>query len=154
MTKQSVEDIFGLLTASDELLLEELLEYVQDHLIEKHTRWIQQNFVFVLHAVFKLASCKKLQDHCLESICSDPKLFIASEIFSSLDKEILFFMRDDLQVAEIDAWDCLIKWGIEQIPGLRSGNNDRVNWNQENFEALKETFNSIHSSHSACGNFL
>src|SRR5688572_17565899 len=90
VTEQSVEDIFRLLIASDELLLEEPFKYVQDHLIEKHTRWIQQNFVLVLHAVFKLASCKKLQDYCLESICADPRPFFASETFSSLDEDILF----------------------------------------------------------------
>ncbi len=142
MDGQSCEDIFELLIASDELLLEELFKYVQDHLIEKHTSWIQQNFVMVLHAVFKLANCKKLQDYCLESICADPQPFIASENFSSLDKDILFDLlkRDDLQVEEIDAWDCLIKWGIEQTPGL---NGNRANWNQENFEALKETLNQF-----------
>ena len=145
LTKQSVEDIFGLLTASDELLLEELSKHVQDYLIEKHTDWIQKNFVPVLHAVFKLASCKKLQDHCLESICENPKPFIASENFSSLDKEILFGLleKDDLQIEEIDAWNCLIKWGIEQTPGLGSENNDRAKWTQENFEALKKTLNQF-----------
>ncbi|CAB4399506.1 unnamed protein product [Rhizophagus irregularis] len=37
------------------------------------------------------------------------------------DKNILFGLlkRDDLQVEEeIVAWDCLIRWGIEQTPGL------------------------------------
>ena len=66
VTKQSVEDIFGLLIASDELLLEELFKHVQDHLLENQTSWIQQNFTLVFHSVFKLSSCKKLQDRCLE----------------------------------------------------------------------------------------
>ena len=117
MDGQSCEDIFELLIASDELLLEELFKYVQDHLIEKHTSWIQQNFVMVLHVVFKLASCKKLQDYCLESICADPQPFIASENFSSLDKDILFDLlkRDDLQVEKIDSWDCLIRWVFNRL---------------------------------------
>ena len=83
-----------------ELLLEELFKHVQDYSIENHTSWIQQNFVIVLHDALKLASCKKLQDYCLESTCANPKPFIVSENFSSLDKNILFGLlkRDDLQV--------------------------------------------------------
>ncbi len=143
LTKQSGEDILGLLIATDELLLEELFKYVQDYLIEKQTSWVRQNFVLVLHVIFKFPSCKELQDYCLESICAEPKPFITSKYFPSLDKDILFGLikRDDLQVEEIDIWDCLINWGIEQTPGLGSGNSDRAKWNQEDFEALKEMLN-------------
>ncbi|CAI2165566.1 19000_t:CDS:2 [Funneliformis geosporum] len=49
LTNQSVEDILGLLIASDELLLEELFEYIQDYLIKGYNSWIQQNFVLVLN---------------------------------------------------------------------------------------------------------
>src|SRR3990170_8248229 len=37
------------------------------------------------------------------------------------------------------AWDSLIKWGIEQTPGLGAKNGDRTKWHHENFEALKRT---------------
>jgi hypothetical protein len=141
LTKQSGEDILGLLISSDELLIEELFNHVQDYLIEKRTSWVQKNFVLVLHTVFQLTSCKKLQDYCLESICEDPEPFISSKTFPSLDKDILFGLlkRDDLQIEEVVAWDCLISWGIEQTPGLGSENNDRTKWNNENYEALKKT---------------
>ncbi|GBB84557.1 hypothetical protein RclHR1_11120001 [Rhizophagus clarus] len=124
LTKQPGEDILGLLVSSDELLIEELFNHVQDYLIEKQTSWVQKNFVLVLHTVLQLTSCKKLQDHCLESICQDPQSFISSKKFPFLDKDILFDLlkRDDLQIEEIAAWDCLIKWGIEQTPGLESKN--------------------------------
>ncbi|UZO14588.1 uncharacterized protein OCT59_006044 [Rhizophagus irregularis] len=120
LAKQSGEDILGLLVSSDELLIDELFNHVQDYLIEKQTSWVQKNFVLVLHTVFQLTSCKKLQDYCLESICEDPEPFISSKTFLSLDKDILFGLlkRNDLQIKEIAAWDCLIKWGIEQTPGL------------------------------------
>jgi hypothetical protein len=145
LTKQSGENILGLLVSSDELLIEELFNHVQDYLIEKQISWVQKNFVLVLHTVFQLASCKKLQDYCFESICEDPEPFVSSKTFPSLDKNILFGLlkRDDLQIDEIDAWDCLIKWGIEQTPGLESQNNDRTKWNNENYEALKKTLNQF-----------
>ncbi|CAB4399526.1 unnamed protein product [Rhizophagus irregularis] len=120
LKKYPGEIILGLLVASDELLLGELFEHVQDYLVKKQTTWVQENFVLVLHTVFKLASCKRLQNYCLESICADPRPFITSENFSSLDKDILYGLleRNDLQIEEIVVWDSLIKWGIEQTPGL------------------------------------
>ncbi|CAI2170215.1 15313_t:CDS:2 [Funneliformis geosporum] len=141
LTKKSGIVILGLLVASDELLLEELFKYVQDHLIEKQTAWVRQNFVLVLHTVFKLDSCKKLQDHCLNSICADPQPFITSKDFPSLDKDIFYGLlkRADLQIEEAVAWDCLIKWGIKQTPNLGSKNNDRAKWNDKDYEELKNT---------------
>ncbi|EXX57668.1 hypothetical protein GLOIN_2v1842973 [Rhizophagus irregularis DAOM 181602=DAOM 197198] len=145
LTKQSGEDILSLLVSSDELLIEELFNHVQDYLIEKKTSWVQKNFVLVLHTVFQLTSCKKLQDYCLKSICEDPESFISSKMFPSLDKDILFDLlkRDDFQINEIDIWDCLIKWGIEQTPGLGNKNSDRTKWNNENYEGIKKTLNQF-----------
>jgi hypothetical protein len=116
LTKQSGENILGLLISSDELLIEELFNHVQDYLIEKQTNWVQENFALVLHTVFQLASCKKLQDYCLKSICKNPEPFISSKTFPLLDKDVLFGLlkRDDLQIDEIDAWNCLIKWVLNK----------------------------------------
>jgi len=117
-----------LLIASDELLLDELFEHVQDYLIEKQNSWVHENFVLVLHSVFEFAKCKKLQDYCLESIYKDAQQFITSNNFPLLDKDILYGLlkRNDLQTEEIIIWDCLIKWGIEQTPNMGSRNNDRT----------------------------
>ncbi len=141
LTKQSGADILGLMVASDELLLEELFKYVQDHLIKEQTVWVRQNFVLVLHTIFKLDGCKELHDHCLNSICVDPQPLITSKDFPSLDKDILYGLlkRNDLQIEEVVAWDYLIKWGIEQTPNLKSKDNNRTKWNEKNYEALKNT---------------
>src|SRR4051794_26026508 len=79
--KSSVDDvdILGLLVASDELLLDELFDFVQDHLIKKQTNWVHQNLVLILNTIFKLSNCKKLQDHYVESFFANPQLFITSE---------------------------------------------------------------------------
>ncbi|CAG8467642.1 2485_t:CDS:2 [Funneliformis mosseae] len=47
LIKTSADDTFGLLIAADDLLLEELFIHVQDHLIEEHTDWIEQNFSII-----------------------------------------------------------------------------------------------------------
>jgi hypothetical protein len=145
LTEQPGENIFGLLVASDELLLEELFNHVQNYLIEKQSIWIENNLALVLHIVFKLSSCKKLQDYCIESIFSDPQPLNTSKEFPSLDKDILYDLlkRDDLNIEEIIAWDYLIKWGIEQTPGLGIKKRDRTKWNNKNYEALKKTLNEF-----------
>ncbi|EXX73316.1 uncharacterized protein OCT59_012279 [Rhizophagus irregularis] len=145
LTKQSGENILGLLVASDELLLEELFRHVRDYLIEKQTKWVHENFVLVLNAVFRLDNCKKLQDYCLESICENPLPFFSSKIFPLINKEILFDLleRDDLQIKEVIVWDYLIKWGIEQTSGLGNENSDRAKWNNKDYEELKKTLNQF-----------
>ncbi|GBB98676.1 hypothetical protein RclHR1_00330003 [Rhizophagus clarus] len=144
--KYSGENVLRLLITSDELILEELFEHVQDYLIKKRTTWIQENFVLVLHTVSRLTSCKKLHDYCLESICEDPRPFFTSKNFPLLDKEILYGLlkRDDMLIDEVVVWECLIKWGIEQTPGLGNIDNAiRIQWNKSNYEALKKTLNQF-----------
>ncbi|CAG8783411.1 10579_t:CDS:2, partial [Acaulospora morrowiae] len=68
LIKISRSDILNLLVASDELLLDELIEHIQDHLIKRESQWLKQNSIMVLHTVIKLFSCKELQEYCLESI--------------------------------------------------------------------------------------
>jgi hypothetical protein len=145
LTKQSVPNILELIIASDELLLEELLSCIQDYLIEIRSTWVRQELILVLHTVSTLSSFKKLQDYCIESILEDPKSFITTENFLSLDKNILYELlkRDDFVIEEDIAWDYLIKWGIEQTPSLRNRNYDGIKWNNENLEVLKDTLSQF-----------
>jgi len=78
LKEQTGSDILDLLLASDELLLDESIIFIQKYLIEKQPEWLQENFVKVLHMVFQLESCKQLQDYCLEFICFDPEPFFNS----------------------------------------------------------------------------
>ncbi|RIA79698.1 hypothetical protein C1645_840107 [Glomus cerebriforme] len=145
LTNHLGENILGLLIASDELLIEELSNHVQDYLIKEQTTWVQKNFVLVLHTVFEITNCKKLQEYCLESICSNPQSFITSKSFLSLDKDILSILleRDDIPIEEVIIWDCLIKWGIEQTFSFESENYNISKWDNENYEALKETLSQF-----------
>ncbi|RIA83941.1 hypothetical protein C1645_742706 [Glomus cerebriforme] len=140
LTKKTGENIFGLLIASDELLIKELFNHAQDYLIEEKTTWIQENYNLIFDTVYKFMNCKKLQDYCLESICSNPQSFNVN----LLDEKIIHNLleQDDLQVEEIDVWNLLIKWGIKQTPGLNK-NSDITKWNNENYEALKKTLDGF-----------
>jgi hypothetical protein len=137
----SVENILELIVASDELLLEELFDCAQDCLIKIRPTLVREELFLVLRTIFPLIKCKKLQDHCVTSISAELQSLNFSKEFLSLDKDILYELlkRDDLLIEEAIIWDYLIKWGIEQTSGLGSEISDGTKWNNENYEALKET---------------
>ncbi|SRR6266511_1510919 len=97
---QSGENIFSLLVISDELLLEELFQYVQTYFIRNETNWIHQNLILVMKTIFNLPNYEKLQRHCIASFCENPLPIISSNDFLSLDKGILFSLlkRDNLNI--------------------------------------------------------
>ncbi len=88
---------------------------------------------------------KELFKHIQYHLIENPLPTFYSNDFLSLDKNILLDLlkSDHLQIEEIVAWDCLIKWSVEQTPGLGSKNNNRNKWNHEDFEALKKTLNQF-----------
>ncbi|CAG8585205.1 2294_t:CDS:2 [Cetraspora pellucida] len=56
------EGSMTLLIASDELLLSELQEYIQEYLLTNKSNWLHQNFALVHQTVFQLDSSKDLQE--------------------------------------------------------------------------------------------
>jgi hypothetical protein len=142
LREKASSDILELLIASDELLIQELVTFIQKYLIENQSEWLQNNFVKVLHTVFQFESCKQLQDYCLESIGEDPETFFNSPKFPTLEKNILFELlkRDDLSIDEIELWNNLVKWGIAQNSELNEKNVTNLNsWNTRDFLTLKNT---------------
>ncbi|GES81712.1 hypothetical protein GLOIN_2v1842942 [Rhizophagus clarus] len=142
---QPEELLIKLLVASDELLLKELFYNLQNYLIKTRSGWIQDNLIFVFNVASTLTGFKKLYQYCMGSILKDPKLFINSKEIPSFNKDALceLLNQDDYLIDEIIAWDCLIKWSIENTSNLESKKNDRTKWNKEDYEALKETFNQF-----------
>ncbi|GBB87613.1 hypothetical protein RclHR1_14090005 [Rhizophagus clarus] len=141
LENQSNANNFDLLIACDDLLLEELIEYVQKYLIKKQEYWVQQNLVFILNCIFNNPNFKELQDYCIYSICDDPILFLTSSDFPSLDKYVLFHLLKQFHLLdkELIIWDSLIKWGIKQTPELENKNNDELT--DVDYAYLKNTLN-------------
>ncbi|CAB4399483.1 unnamed protein product [Rhizophagus irregularis] len=142
LREKAVTDILDLLVASDELLMQGLITFVQKYLIENQAEWLQDNLFNVLHTLFQFESCKQLQDYCLESICEDPEPFFNSPKFLTLEKNILLGLldRDDMTMDEIELWNNLIRWGIAQNSELNGKNVTNLNsWNKEDFLTLKST---------------
>ncbi|GBB87614.1 hypothetical protein RclHR1_14090006 [Rhizophagus clarus] len=143
LKKQSSANKFNLLMACDDLILEELGEYVQKYLIKKRAYWIQQNLVFILNCIFNNPNIRKLQNYCINSIRDNPLQIFTSSDFPSLDKYILFHLlkQDDLRVRikEVIIWNSLIKWGIKRTPELENKNTNQGKWTDIDYENLKNT---------------
>ncbi|CAI2166016.1 17851_t:CDS:2 [Funneliformis geosporum] len=147
LKEQTCSDILDLIIAFDELLLDdELITFIQNYLIKYQTRWLQHHCFMVLHKVFRLENCQRLQNYCLRTICDNPESFFNSPDFPTLEKGILLELvrREDLKIGEIKLWNSLIKWGMAQTSELRE--NDATNlssWSKKDFIYLKIALNQF-----------
>ena len=114
---------------------DELINDLQNHLIQKE-EWILQNLVYVHEISSHHQLFNVLYNYCSELINENPTLFLKSNDFTIIEKSILMSMlgRDDLELEEIDIWDCVIKWGIGQNEELAK---DISEWRKEDFVKLK-----------------
>ncbi|CAG8555591.1 13105_t:CDS:2 [Cetraspora pellucida] len=142
LTNQSGFVILTLLVASDELILDRLVDQVQKHLIDNESSWLQKNYVIILHTVVKLKSCKTIQDHIINLICNNPKPFFESKEFQILDKDIVLILikKDVMNIEEIDIWRYLVKWGTAQsiLFKEKSAETNVTNWSESDFALFKK----------------
>ncbi|RGB33205.1 hypothetical protein C1646_761983 [Rhizophagus diaphanus] len=125
-------ELLDIMIASDELKLKQLTKITEDFIIENYQQFLQNDPVGILQIIYYNKSLVNLQEFCLETICSDPKILFDSDKFINLPAPLLevILKRDDLNLAEIEVWESLIKWGLAQEKTLYQ---DVTNWNQENF---------------------
>ncbi|KAF0509710.1 serine-enriched protein [Gigaspora margarita] len=147
LINQSSFNILALLVACDELMLDKLVNHVQKHLINQESTWLQKNFIFALHTVLKLQSCKEIQEYIMTTICEDPQPFFELKEFPTLNKDILLSLvkRDDLIIEEIDIWKYLLKWGTAQSVAFKESSKgksqeiDVTKWKDNDFSSLKKS---------------
>ncbi|CAG8751739.1 27734_t:CDS:2, partial [Racocetra persica] len=84
---QSWSNIFALLIAADELLLDRLVDYVQKYLIENGSTWLEENFTMVMSTVFKIQSFKKIQSYITTKLAPPVNSYLdILEILNIADK--------------------------------------------------------------------
>ncbi|RHZ49015.1 hypothetical protein Glove_535g25 [Diversispora epigaea] len=125
LSRQNNSDVLELLIASDELLLSELFEHIQEYLLNSKSEWIKRNVIKVHRTIYPHDGCKKLQDYCLDIICKNPLLLFESKDFHEFDESLLLplLSRDDLQIDEIEIWDHLIQWGLAQMSDMNNSSS-------------------------------
>ncbi|RIB12030.1 hypothetical protein C2G38_2201794 [Gigaspora rosea] len=129
---------FELMFIAYELLFDELAKHLETHLIETEAHWLRLNFTRIYQKIFQNDKLQELQKWCNDVVVKHPNKVFESQDFSSLQENALVSLicRDDLQMKEVKIWNHIIKWGIDQNPGLPT---NPENWSSENFLALKTT---------------
>jgi len=138
LSEYGVPTLIDILIAADELILEALIDYIQDYLIEHYSDAMKQNFALLYQTVFDYDSFQKLHSFYTEIASTRPDTVFKSDNFTAIKENALIslFKRDDLGVEEIEIWKCVIKWGIAKIPSLQS---DLHTWSDEDFAAFGKT---------------
>ncbi|GBC40608.2 BTB/POZ protein [Rhizophagus irregularis DAOM 181602=DAOM 197198] len=120
LNEHEPSEILEVLVASDEILLQELVDYLQDYLIENKYEWIEQHFELTHQKSFQSNSLLELQKFCTDFMAKSPEKVFNSFDFTSLPENSLVSLikRDDLQMKEIEIWEHVLKWGLEKNPTL------------------------------------
>ncbi|RHZ88718.1 hypothetical protein Glove_21g344 [Diversispora epigaea] len=130
-------EILKILIASDELGLQKLIDFIQKFFTDNRDDFFRQDPVGMLYIITHHEGFGILKKFCLETICSDPDILFKSNKYLTLEEDvfILILKYDELVMDEIELWDCLIKWGIEQKPQL---SNDVKKFTNKDFKTLEE----------------
>ncbi|RHZ88721.1 hypothetical protein Glove_21g341 [Diversispora epigaea] len=116
---------------------ERLIDFIQKFLIDNRDDFLRQDPVGMLYIITRHLGFGSLKKFCLETICSNPDILFKSNKYLTLEEEVLILILkyDDLEIDEIELWDCLIKWGIEKKPKL---SNDVKKFTNKDFKTLEE----------------
>jgi hypothetical protein len=126
------------LVAASELDLQELVNHLQSFLINNNTTWMEKNFSVIYQTSFENNSLLELQNYCIDIISKKPDKIFNSLNFSSIPEKILIsiIQNDNLKMNEVQVWKHVLKWGLNQNPGLPS---DPESFSVDDFSALKST---------------
>ncbi|CAB4438880.1 unnamed protein product [Rhizophagus irregularis] len=138
LNEQEPSEILKILSAADELHLQELTDYLQEYLIEDKFEWMEQHFKLTHRTSFKSNSLLRLQKFCTDLMAKSPKKVFKSFDFTSLPEKslVLLISRDDLQMKEVEIWEYVIKWGLEINYTLLP---DPETWWDSDFQRMKNT---------------
>src|SRR5215469_18241343 len=138
LNDQDTSEILKILLAADELLLQELVDYLQKYFIENKSEWIEQHFELIYRTSFQSNSLLELQQLCTDFMAKSPEKIFKSLDFTSLSEKSLIQLikRDDLQMKEIEVWEHVLKWGLAQNPTLLP---DSDTWTYNDFRKVKNT---------------
>ncbi|GBB96936.1 hypothetical protein RclHR1_02880002 [Rhizophagus clarus] len=138
LNEQEPSEILKILAAADQLLLQELIEYLQKYLIENKSDWMEQNFELIYQTSFKSNSLLELQQYCTNLMAKSPEKVFKSLDFTSIPEKSLLSLikRDDLQMKEIEIWEHVLKWGLEKNATLLP---DPTTWSDDDFKMMKNT---------------
>jgi hypothetical protein len=131
-------DILKILVAADELLLQELISYLQNYLIVNKSEWMEQHFELIHRTSFQSNNLSELQQYCLNIIADLPEKLFNSIDFTSIPEKLLVSLikRDNLQMREVEIWERILQWGLAQNPTFIA---DSDTWTDDDFKIMENT---------------
>src|SRR6266511_2189955 len=99
---------------------------------------MDDHFSLIHNTIFQYDSLIELQNHCTDILSKDPEKIFKSSDFASLSKRSLISLikQDNLRMKEIDVWENVLRWGLEQNPALLP---IPENWSDDDFKAMENT---------------
>ncbi|RGB40516.1 TLD-domain-containing protein [Rhizophagus diaphanus] len=131
-----------ILIASDKLGFLEIYQLLEKHLLERESAWkIPKDFI----TIFQFREDERftnLYEVAIGLVCRNAKVIFDSKEFLEMEEEHLIQLlnRDDLKLEEIEIWDYLIKWGIENTDSILDENSTK--WTLTDFEELEKTLHN------------
>ncbi|CAG8780021.1 2764_t:CDS:2, partial [Cetraspora pellucida] len=107
-----IDTILKLLVAVNELLIEELIDFIQDCLIGSD--FLETQSCKILNFISNKSMFTKLKKSIFETICEKPKVLFNHDEFLDLEKDLLklVIQHDDLDMKKNEIWKYLIKWNL------------------------------------------
>jgi hypothetical protein len=138
LDEKETSDCLKVLSAANELCLQELVNYLQKYLIENKSEWMEQHFEFTQQLCSQSNNLLELQEFFTTLMVQSPEKIFKSFDFTSLSENSLISLikRDDLQMKEVDVWEHVLKWGLAQNPTLLP---DPITWTDNDFNTMKIT---------------
>ncbi len=99
---------------------------------------MEHHFELINKTSFQSNSLLELQQFCIDFMAKSPEKIFKSFDFTSLSEKSLISLikRDDLQMKEIEIWEYVLKWGLEQNPTLLP---DPITWSDNDFKMMENT---------------
>ncbi|GBC21676.2 BTB/POZ domain-containing protein [Rhizophagus irregularis DAOM 181602=DAOM 197198] len=117
LNRKTGVEILNIIITSDDLKLYQLAKQAEEFFIKnRQCQLLRNDPVGILKLVLHHKILSKIQEFCLETICSEPEILFNSDDFIDLPAPILeiILRRNDLKLIEIKIWENLIKWGKAQ----------------------------------------
>ncbi|RIA85039.1 hypothetical protein C1645_391449 [Glomus cerebriforme] len=131
-------NLFDVAIAADELELLEVYQQIEKVLLENESAWQPRDII----KFCQLDNFNKLYKVALGLVCKIPEIIFESKEFLNMKENYLIQILkcDYLKLEEIDLWEYLIKWGIENTsPRL---DNDLTKWTKIDFINLEKTLHN------------
>jgi hypothetical protein len=131
-------NLIDVIIAADELQLLEVYQKLENQLLENNSAWKPKDIITaLLHD-----RLTNLYNFALGLTYRNPKIIFESEDFPKIKEAHLIQLLkfDDLELKEIEIWEYLIKWGIQNTDSILD--EDLTKWTLENFMDLKNTIHN------------